>query len=94
MIICHCNVITCRDIRKANGTRKCPRIITVPIEPQPHGIQVLRAAGQNQTVDTRYAGSEVFQQPGADVFQALITLRDNLRDNLNGRLGWSVGRLA
>jgi flagellar hook-associated protein 3 FlgL len=35
--------------------------------------------GPEQTVDTRYAGSDVFQKPGADVFQALITLRDNLR---------------
>jgi flagellar hook-associated protein 3 FlgL len=36
--------------------------------------------GQQQTVDTRYVGSDVFQKPGADVFQSLITLRDNLRN--------------
>ncbi len=36
--------------------------------------------GPNQTVDTRYTGTEVFQQPGADVFQSLIALRDQLRD--------------
>jgi flagellin-like hook-associated protein FlgL len=35
--------------------------------------------GPGQTVDTRYVGSDVFQKPGADVFQSLITLRDNLR---------------
>lgn len=36
--------------------------------------------GPNQTVDTRYVGSDVFQKPGADVFQSLIALRDNLRN--------------
>lgn len=36
--------------------------------------------GPNQTADTRYDGSQVFQQPGADVFQSLIQLRDQLRD--------------
>src|SRR5262249_13140747 len=36
--------------------------------------------GPGQTVDTRYVGSEVFQQSGADVFQSLISLSDNLRD--------------
>jgi len=36
--------------------------------------------GPNQTVDTRFTGAEVFQQPGADVFQSLISLRDALRD--------------
>jgi flagellar hook-associated protein 3 FlgL len=36
--------------------------------------------GPGQTVDTRYAGSQVFQQAGADVFQALINLRNNLTD--------------
>jgi flagellar hook-associated protein 3 FlgL len=36
--------------------------------------------GPNQTIDTRYTGSEVFQQPGANVFQSLINLRDSLRD--------------
>jgi flagellar hook-associated protein 3 FlgL len=35
--------------------------------------------GRGTTVDTRYVGSEVFQQPGADVFAGLIALRDNLR---------------
>jgi len=33
----------------------------------------------SQTVDTRYTGSEVFQQTGQDVFSALIGLRDDLR---------------
>ncbi|MBA4065284.1 MAG: flagellar hook-associated protein 3 [Isosphaera sp.] len=52
--------------------------------------------GPGQTVDTRYAGSAVFQRPGADVFQALIQLRDDLRNTtltqsqkaaaLNGRV--------
>jgi flagellar hook-associated protein 3 FlgL len=36
--------------------------------------------GVGQTVDTRYAGNTVFQQPGADVFQSLIALRDDLRN--------------
>lgn len=36
--------------------------------------------GPGQTVDTRYAGDQVFQQTGADAFQALIDLRDNLRN--------------
>lgn len=36
--------------------------------------------GPNQTTDTRYDGSQVFQQSGADVFQSLIALRDQLRD--------------
>lgn len=36
--------------------------------------------GPNQTVDTRFTGAEVFQQPGADTFQALIALRDTLRN--------------
>jgi flagellar hook-associated protein 3 FlgL len=40
------------------------------------GAQAL--IGPNQTVTTQYAGNQVFQQSGADVFQALITLRDNL----------------
>ncbi len=34
--------------------------------------------GPGQTVNTQYAGSQVFQQTGADVFQALITLQNNL----------------
>lgn len=36
--------------------------------------------GPAQTADTRYTGGEVFQKPGADVFQALIALRDDLRN--------------
>jgi flagellar hook-associated protein 3 FlgL len=36
--------------------------------------------GPGQTIDTRYAGSDVFQRPGADVFQSLIQLRDDLRN--------------
>ncbi len=38
--------------------------------------------GQGQTVDTRYAGNAVFQGAGADVFQSLIGLRDELRDTV------------
>jgi flagellar hook-associated protein 3 FlgL len=34
--------------------------------------------GPGQTVNTQYAGSQVFQQSGADVFQALINLKNNL----------------
>lgn len=34
----------------------------------------------NQTVDTKYVGSQVYQPSGGDVFAALITLRDTLRD--------------
>lgn len=36
--------------------------------------------GPDQTVDTQYAGNRVFQTGGSDVFQALIELRDALRD--------------
>jgi flagellar hook-associated protein 3 FlgL len=36
--------------------------------------------GPGQTADTHYAGSQVFQSGGADVFQALISLRDTLND--------------
>lgn len=36
--------------------------------------------GPNQTIDTLYAGDQVFQQPGADLFQALMSLRDDLRN--------------
>ncbi len=36
--------------------------------------------GEGQTVNTRYAGSAVFQQAGGDVFQALIGLRDDLQN--------------
>jgi flagellar hook-associated protein 3 FlgL len=36
--------------------------------------------GAGETVDTFYAGDRIFQQPGNDVFQALIGLRDQLRD--------------
>lgn len=36
--------------------------------------------GPNQTLDTRVPGGAVFQQPGADVFQTLIALRDDLRN--------------
>ncbi len=35
---------------------------------------------QNQTVATYYAGDKIFQQPGADAFQALIGLRDALNN--------------
>jgi flagellar hook-associated protein 3 FlgL len=37
--------------------------------------------GPGQTADTKYVGSEVFQQGGADLFQTLIGLRDTLRSN-------------
>jgi flagellar hook-associated protein 3 FlgL len=37
--------------------------------------------GPGQTVDTRYAGDQVFQSAGGDVFQALIGLRDALRNS-------------
>ena len=56
--------------------------------------------GENQTVNTRYAGSGVFQQPGADVFQALIGLRDNLENTslsstqLNTALNQSITQLT
>lgn len=53
--------------------------------------------GPNQTVDTQFVGSEVFQQPGGDLFQTLIGLRDDLRNTaltgsarsaaINARLG-------
>lgn len=53
--------------------------------------------GPGQTVDTRAAGDQLFQRPGADVFQSLLNLRDTLRDTsindttrsqqLNARLG-------
>lgn len=36
--------------------------------------------GPDQTVDSRYVGSDVFQRPGADVFASLIALRDDLRN--------------
>ncbi len=36
--------------------------------------------GQGQTVSTQYAGSSVFQQSGADVFQTLIGIRDDLQN--------------
>lgn len=36
--------------------------------------------GPGQTVENRYAGDQVFQQAGGDAFQALIDLRDVLKD--------------
>ncbi len=36
--------------------------------------------GPDQTVTSRYVGSDVFQRPGADVFGSLIALRDDLRN--------------
>lgn len=35
--------------------------------------------GPGETIEVRYAGDTVFQRVGADVFQALIGLRDDLR---------------
>jgi len=58
------------------------------------------ATGANQTVNTRYAGSAVFQQSGADVFQALIGLRDNLENTslssnqLSTALNQSISQLT
>lgn len=37
--------------------------------------------GPSQTVDTKYVGSQVFQASGADVFNELIGLRDDLRNS-------------
>jgi flagellar hook-associated protein 3 FlgL len=39
--------------------------------------------GPGQTVNTEYAGNQVFQQSGSDVFQALINLRNNLTNPAN-----------
>jgi flagellar hook-associated protein 3 FlgL len=39
--------------------------------------------GTGQTVDTYYAGNNIFQKAGADAFQALIGLRDDLRAAAN-----------
>jgi flagellar hook-associated protein 3 FlgL len=36
--------------------------------------------GANLSVDTTYSGNRVFQNPGTDVFQTLLTLRDDLRN--------------
>jgi flagellar hook-associated protein 3 FlgL len=36
--------------------------------------------GPDNTVDTFYAGNQIFQRSGADAFATLIQLRDNLRD--------------
>ena len=54
------------------------RPATIAYDGAPERTRAL--TGPNQTVDTRYTGTEVFQQPGADVFQSLIGLRDALRD--------------
>ncbi|QJW97994.1 flagellin N-terminal helical domain-containing protein [Frigoriglobus tundricola] len=56
--------------------------------------------GENQTVNTRYAGNTVFQQSGADVFQALVGLRDNLENTslssnqLSAALNQSITQLT
>jgi len=53
--------------------------------------------GPQQTVDTRYTGSEIFQAPGNNVFEVLTGLRDDLRNrNLTGqaRTDALTGRLA
>lgn len=57
----------------ANG-----RPATIVYDGAPERARTL--TGPNQTIDSRYAGDEVFQQPGADVFQSLIALRDDLRN--------------
>jgi flagellar hook-associated protein 3 FlgL len=36
--------------------------------------------GPGQTADVRHTGAEVFQRPGAGVFENLLALRDTLRD--------------
>jgi flagellar hook-associated protein 3 FlgL len=36
--------------------------------------------GRDQQIDMLYSGEEIFQQPGGDVFQAVIGLRDLLRN--------------
>ncbi len=38
--------------------------------------------GPNATTDTRYAGDAIFLQPGRNLFQTLLQLRDDLRSNL------------
>lgn len=59
------------------------RPLTVAYDGADQRTRTLTSPGQ--TVDTRYVGTEVFQKPGADVFQSLINLRDNLRNpNLTG----------
>jgi flagellar hook-associated protein 3 FlgL len=39
-----------------------------------------------ETVDTNYAGNGIFQGAGSDVFQSLITLRDNLTNAASGQV--------
>lgn len=46
--------------------------------------------GPGQTVDTRYTGTEVLQNASGDVFQALIGLRDDLRNPANAKGGSAV----
>lgn len=46
--------------------------------------------GPGQTVDTRYAGTEVLQNASGDVFQALIGLRDDLRNPANAKGGSAI----
>lgn len=61
-------------------TDSAGRPATIAYDGSPDRSRVV--TGRNTTVDTRYVGSEVFQQPGGDVFASLIQLRDNLRGNL------------
>ncbi len=37
--------------------------------------------GPSQTVNTQYAGNGILQQPGTDLFQTLITIRDDLSNS-------------
>lgn len=50
--------------------------------------------GPGQTTDTRYVGSEVFQQAGGDAFGALIGLRDALRSPNPDKAGTLTQSLA
>jgi flagellar hook-associated protein 3 FlgL len=58
--------------------------------------------GQNQTMNTEYAGNQVLQQSGADVFQALINLRNNLtnpaliqsQNSMSQALNQSLGEIS
>ncbi len=57
----------------ANG-----RPLAIAYDGAPERARTVTAPGQ--TIDTRYSGAAVFQRPGADVFGALLGLRDALRD--------------
>jgi flagellar hook-associated protein 3 FlgL len=50
--------------------------------------------GEGQTVDTTYDGAQVFQSSGQDVFQALVTLRDTLRNTAGLTTNQQVAALS